>query len=154
MPTIRTPDVVPSEGWQYPAVAGPNIKSPDYRQLYGRVANHYRVNGKEPPSREAVDLWLCENIAVRCDEGGAVFRNKLTDPPSFLSRGMKSPDWPMILRPFKLMAKEGDRGLGDIVLRVIGPSNSTAFKSWFKSIFGKDCGCDKRQITLNQEYPL
>lgn len=154
MPTIRDKNAPPPEGWQYPALAGPNVKASDYNLLHGNVVKHYRSNGQEPPEREAVDAWMCENLTVRCQEGNAPFRNRYTDPPSFLSRGKKSPDWPLILRPFKLLSQSEDRGLGDIVLRVIGDANSAAFKAWFRKMFGKECGCEKRQNTLNIEFPL
>jgi len=62
--------------------------------------------------------------------------------------------WPLHLRPFRLLAKEGDRGLGDIVARSIGPAISDKFIEWYKSVFGQDCGCRDRQIHLNTTYPL
>jgi hypothetical protein len=62
--------------------------------------------------------------------------------------------WPVVLLPFKLMAKEGDRGAGDIIARVIGPIGGDIFKKWYKTLFGKDCGCGHRQEVLNQRWPL
>lgn len=154
MPTITDRSSVPPEGWQYPAIAGPNIKSSAYANLYSFVARHYRANGQEPPTREAVDLWVCANLRVRCAEGREPYRNKFTDPPTFLSRGLPSPAWPLLLRPFKLLAQDGDRGLGDIIYRTIGPANSDAFKTWYRGVFGRNCGCDERQNALNEEFPL
>ncbi len=152
--TVRDPNSPPASGWQYPAIAGPNIKSPDYSQLYGRVVKHYRANAQEPPSREAVNQWLCDNLPVRCDEGNAPYRNKFTDPPTYAQRGMKGPAWPLALIPIKLLANETDRGLGDIVARVIGPIGGDAFKKWYKAIFGTPCGCKERQEDWNATYPL
>lgn len=65
-----------------------------------------------------------------------------------------SSSWPMILLPIKAMAKNGDRGAGDIIARVIGPIGGDAFKIWYKKIFGQDCGCGHRQEVLNQRWPL
>jgi hypothetical protein len=65
------------------------------------------------------------------------------------------PDWPIFLRPMKLMAKDGDKGLGDVVERVIGPVGGDAYKSWYKTTFGKECtSCTKRKGDLNARYPL
>lgn len=62
--------------------------------------------------------------------------------------------WPVALLPLKLMAKKGDQGAGDIIARVIGPIGGSAFKAWYKLIFGKDCGCGERQDLLNARWPL
>lgn len=66
----------------------------------------------------------------------------------------KQPEWPVLLRPMKLLAQPGDRGLGDIIAREIGPLGGDAFKAWYKTIFGKSCGCDTRQENWNTLYPL
>lgn len=63
-------------------------------------------------------------------------------------------DWPLLLRPMKLLAKEGDTGLGDIVERTIGPVGGDAYKIWYKTAFGKTCGCTERKDALNERYPL
>lgn len=62
--------------------------------------------------------------------------------------------WPVALAPLKLLAQEGDCGAGDIIARVIGPIGGNAFKKWYKTIFGKGCGCGARQETLNARWPL
>jgi len=63
-------------------------------------------------------------------------------------------DWPLLLRPMKLLAKPTDRGLGDIVERTIGPVGGDAYKLWYRTTFGKTCGCTKRKDNLNERYPL
>lgn len=63
-------------------------------------------------------------------------------------------DWPAALVPLKALAKEGDRGAGDIIARVIGPIGGYAFKVWYRKLFGKDCGCGHRQEVLNARWPL
>lgn len=45
-------------------------------------------------------------------------------------------------------------GLGDVVERAIGPIGGDAFKTWYKKITGKDCGCGQRKQWLNERYPL
>ena len=62
--------------------------------------------------------------------------------------------WPLILQPMKLLAQPGDKGLGDILARKIGPIGGDAFKAWYKATFGKSCGCDPRQESWNKKYPL
>ncbi len=53
-----------------------------------------------------------------------------------------------------MVAIPEDKGIGDIVARMIGKENSEAFKMWFKKLFGKDCGCTGRQLQWNRMYPL
>lgn len=62
--------------------------------------------------------------------------------------------WPSLLLPMKLLAKPGDIGLGDIIAREIGSIGGDAFKKWYQKVFGKSCGCEKRQERWNQKYPL
>lgn len=62
--------------------------------------------------------------------------------------------WPMSLVPLKLLAQTGDKGLGDIVARTVGPVGGDAFKAWWLKTFGVPCGCDGRQEWLNAKYPL
>lgn len=62
--------------------------------------------------------------------------------------------WPMWAQPMKLLAKDGDKGLGDIVARVVGTIGGEAYKAWYLKTFGKSCGCTERQESLNQKYPL
>lgn len=151
---IKDPGAPPEEGWQYPAIQGPPIKVTCYAQLQGAVERHYGVNGQPLPTKEQVDLWVCENLSVSCYEDRAPFRNKFTDPPSYASRGMVGPDWPWMLLPLKLLAQPQDRGLGDIAERVFGKFGGSEYKSWYLKTFGKPCGCSKRQEDLNILFPL
>ncbi len=63
-------------------------------------------------------------------------------------------EWPLFLRPVKLLSRPGDRGLGDIIARTIGPIGGEAYKAWYVQTFGKSCGCEARQEDLNARYPL
>lgn len=63
-------------------------------------------------------------------------------------------EWPLWAKAFKLAAKPEDKGVGDVVRRLIGEENSDKFKAWFKKTTGKDCGCTGRQARWNQMYPL
>ncbi len=62
--------------------------------------------------------------------------------------------WPLWAKALGMIAKPEDKGIGDVVARTIGQENSEAFKKWFKSTTGKDCGCTGRQRRWNMEYPL
>ena len=62
--------------------------------------------------------------------------------------------WPKILLPLKLLAQPGDRGLGDIIERVIGPIGGEAFKAWHLKVFGRPCGCAARRDAWNAKYHL
>lgn len=73
---------------------------------------------------------------------------------SKLNLEVLKPEWPLLLRPMKLLAQPGDKGLGDIVERTIGPVGGDAYKIWYKTTFGKPCKCNKRQDNLNERYPL
>lgn len=63
-------------------------------------------------------------------------------------------NWPIWVKAFKLAAKPGDRGIGDVVARLIGDENSQAFNAWHLKTFGKPCGCEKRKAHWNRLYPL
>jgi hypothetical protein len=65
---------------------------------------------------------------------------------------VRSPGWPQWAKAVKLLASKGDAGVGDTIARVVGPIGGDAFKAWAKSA-GFDCGCDKRQDSLNKKYP-
>ncbi|MGA3067686.1 MAG: hypothetical protein ABSF29_12655 [Tepidisphaeraceae bacterium] len=49
-------------------------------------------------------------------------------------------------------AKSPDKGVGDTVARLIGPTGSAIFKASFKAMFGVDCGCTARQANWNILY--
>ncbi len=63
-------------------------------------------------------------------------------------------EWPLALKPLKLLCRPGDKGLGDIVERVIGPVGGDSYKAWYEKVFGVPCGCIKRIDNLNQRFPL
>lgn len=66
----------------------------------------------------------------------------------------RAPDWPLLLRPLKARAQPGDRGLGDIVARVVGPVGGNTFKAWHNRVLKRACGCEARQEALNAQFPL
>ena len=111
-----------------------------FDQLMGKVIQHRANNNLPAPSPDEIEDWICRHL-VQQDQ------DRLCSPARPVS-------WPPYLLPFKLLKKEGDRGLGDIIARTIGPVGGDAFKTWYKDTIGQDCGCRDRQIHLNRTYPL
>jgi hypothetical protein len=62
--------------------------------------------------------------------------------------------WPWWAQWLATKSTPEDKGVGDVVARMIGDEKSDAFKAWFKATFGKDCGCNGRQAKWNRQYPL
>jgi hypothetical protein len=61
--------------------------------------------------------------------------------------------WPLWARAVARFRHEGDIGLGDTVVHMIGDERSERFKKWFQRKFGKSCGCSDRQAWLNRRFP-
>ncbi len=62
--------------------------------------------------------------------------------------------WPLWAIALAVIAKPEDKGIGDVVARMIGDENSAAFKAWHQATFGRPCGCNGRQERWNRMYPL
>lgn len=65
----------------------------------------------------------------------------------------RSRAWPSWAVRIKRAAIPSDRGVGDTIARLIGPVGGDAYKSWFKTTFGRACGCTERQASLNGQFP-
>lgn len=63
-------------------------------------------------------------------------------------------NWPVWAKALKLVAKPEDKGIGDVVARLIGNENSEAFEAWYLRTLGKPCGCKGRHEQWNRMYPL
>ena len=61
-------------------------------------------------------------------------------------------EWPFWAKQVAKMRQDGDIGVGDTIARTIGVKTSQTFKSWYKDLFNKDCGCDFRQDLWNKQY--
>ena len=61
-------------------------------------------------------------------------------------------EWPLPIKALALLARSSDKGIGDVIARLIGPVGGDAYKAWFQSKFGKPCGCSERQSDLNAKY--
>ena len=63
-------------------------------------------------------------------------------------------EWPMWAKSLRQFSVPEDKGIGDVVLRIIGNEKSEAFKAWFQKIFNRPCNCDSRLKQWNALYPL
>ncbi len=69
-------------------------------------------------------------------------------------RPIPSDKWPMWAKALAQLATPNDKGIGDVVARMIGNENSAKFKAWHLATFGRPCGCNGRQKLWNTKYPL
>jgi hypothetical protein len=64
-------------------------------------------------------------------------------------------DWPIGFRILaRIAAKPEDKGMGDLIERMIGPIGGGKFKIWHKRVTGKDCSCGTRKQKLNELHPF
>ncbi len=63
-------------------------------------------------------------------------------------------EWPLWAKALAQFAAPDDKGIGDVVARMIGDENSAKFKAWHLATFGRTCGCNGRQNLWNQKYQL
>ncbi len=64
------------------------------------------------------------------------------------------PQWPTWAKALKKLATPEDKGIGDVVARMIGDEASAKFKAWHIATFGKPCNCTGRRERWNRQYPL
>lgn len=76
--TIKDKSTVPDDGWRYPGLDDHMIVTRNYSIFYDEVVEHYRNNGAEPPSREAVILYLCQELHIPCYDSSGPFANTFT----------------------------------------------------------------------------
>ncbi len=65
-----------------------------------------------------------------------------------------SDQWPLWAKALAMKSTPDDKGIGDVVARMIGDENSATFKAWHLATFGTPCGCNGRQKLWNTKYPL
>ncbi len=70
------------------------------------------------------------------------------------TRQLAKQDWPMWAKALKQFSTPDDKGIGDVVARMIGDETSEKFKAWHLATFGRPCGCTGRQKLWNTKYPL
>ncbi len=96
---------------------------------------------------ETMEIVLIDNDVYNKLVRKYALRAKPTEP---ISRDQ----WPTWAKVLAMKSTPNDKGIGDVVARVIGPEASGAFKAFYEMTFGKPCGCNGRQKLWNQKYPL
>ena len=96
---------------------------------------------------------------ITADQRFVELPDDLNSAPAKSNGGSKSlaipaDQWPLSIKAMALLAKAEDRGIGDVIARIVGPIGGDIFKSWHLKTFGKSCGCLERQESFNQRYPL
>lgn len=72
-------------------------------------------------------------------------------PPTQRAAGL----WPYFLQHMKDLAQSGDKGLGDILAREVGPIGGEEFRVWHLKTFGKPCKCSSPlKVDFNARYTL
>jgi hypothetical protein len=98
-------------------------------------------------------IRLRREIAAR-NEKSTKLGHTFTDISTLFVYSVPRNQWPLWAKAFGYISKPEDAGVGDVIARIIGPTNSEAFKTWHKRKFGVDCGCSGRQRLWNRLYPL
>ena len=141
----------PTTGWLYRVPeTGFEIHVRGYTNLYQAIVDYYESNRQTPPTQEQVVKWLCDNLLIECLDGKENYPNKFTRRFQPLPRD----DWPFWAKALALLAKPGDKGIGDTVYRTIGSERSEVFEAWHLKTFGHRCGCSSRREGWNADYPL
>ncbi len=91
---------------------------------------------------------ITENLGKSANE----FPDAVPSVPTVIS--IPRDKWPMWTKALAKFATPEDKGIGDVVARMIGEENSAQFKAWHLATFGRSCGCNGRQARLNLQYPL
>jgi hypothetical protein len=61
--------------------------------------------------------------------------------------------WPVWAQTIAALRKAGEAGLGDTAERVFGVFGGETFKTAFKKLLGRGCGCSARKDAWNILYP-
>jgi hypothetical protein len=121
--------------------------------LWQRALKGGRISGDQL-FIEIADLGLRQNAELRTGEhrtSNAEHRtlNEALEQMPWWVKAMEA-GWPAL----RALARPGDRGMGDVVERTVGPLGGTAFKGWYQKLTGRSCGCGARREELNRWYPL
>lgn len=82
-----------------------------------------------------------------------LWSRRATNRPVLASKRPAERSWPLWAMIVAKLKSDADKGIGDTIERIIGKDNSETFKSWYKSTFGKSCGCSGRKAQWNFAYP-
>lgn len=100
------------------------------------------------PARDCLACWLwANNAAYREHHEGKTLPVPHAPPPRPIA------EWPLRFRLVAAVRSAEDKGVGDTIARHLARFGADALKRFYKAAFGKDCGCDQRQLFLNLRFP-
>src|SRR6266446_2864708 len=112
-------------GWRYTQPeTGYTIVGRPFYSFLNKIMQH-RANNNLPAIAEGFTTLASEIEDVICQQF-------IPEDQVRLCANAPPLPWPTYLLPFKLLAKQGDRGLGDVVARTIGPVGGDLFIEWYK----------------------
>lgn len=97
-------------------------------------------------AERAVDAALWPAVHAKREEAAA----SPVSPSASMPRG----EWPILAKTLARMEADGDRGLGDVVERLAAKVGGESFKTWYKRLTGRECGCNSRREALNALFPF
>ncbi len=105
-----------------------------------------------PTDIERIRDWVDSYNAAICEANnwGEYFTH--TDGGFRIDAPAQPTSWPLWAKALKLLRTDADKGVGDTLARTIGDETSEAFKGWYKSTFGRKCGCNGRRAEWNSRY--
>lgn len=143
---LNNRDEVPNGGFRYhQQETNFTVTAPSWKDLIQRVKAHREANVLPVGGAfsQEIENWLCSQLPPQsCTEHDP---NRSPEVPRDA--------WPIYIKMIALKAEAGDKGVGDTIARVIGPIGGDSFKRWFAEVFGRSCGCDQRQDSLNLQFP-
>ncbi|MDE2098242.1 MAG: hypothetical protein KGL39_13385 [Patescibacteria group bacterium] len=115
------------------------------------------ANGELHGAIIIVDDALAEATLKRCPPGTQPEPWKAAPvkrQPAAPTKPLPRESWPLWVKALALVAKPEDKGIGDVLARIISLVGGKAYNAFYLKTFGQPCGCIKRQNALNGQYPL
>jgi hypothetical protein len=103
-----------------------------------------------PTRRDKIEEWVDETNARRCQQNG--WSEYFNPDGPIAPQPDRSEQWPLWARTIAKFRQSGEVGIGDTIKRVIGNDSSESFKAWYKTTFGRSCGCCERAAQMNARY--
>lgn len=95
-------------------------------------------------------LGVCRGCPQNSAKDLATF--KLHTNPPRPANATKDYAWPVRVRLVGRFRREGEKGVGDTLARMLGQVGGEVWKRWYKRLTGQDCACKDRQAKLNAKY--
>lgn len=112
-------------------------------------------SGRLTPEGDSIEID--ESQANKILQGqpplNSVVEASMTIPISFEQKPVPKEQWPQWAILISKGKSETDKGVGDTAARTLGLFGGDLFKSAYKKLTGKDCGCCEQQESWNTLYP-